>query len=223
MARVYVVEDDENIRELVSYALGRGGFQAFSFENAELFYKALHGESLPDLILLDIMLPKEDGLSIIKRLKQSSKWMDIPVIMVTAKGSELDKVKGLDLGADDYVTKPFSVLELMSRINAVLRRIHKPDDQLQTYKDIVLDQRRHSVSVKGEAIQLTLKEHELLHYLIKNEGLVLTRDKLIESVWGYEYEGESRTIDMHIKTLRQKLGPAGEYIKTIRGLGYKLE
>ncbi len=221
MQKIYVVEDDENISELVCYALNNGGFKAVSFENGVDFYTGLEKE-IPHLIILDIMLPNEDGLTILKKLRQSIKWRNLPIIMLTAKSSEIDKVKGLDSGADDYITKPFSVMELISRINDLLRRTLRTDKNNLSYGSIVIDDEKHTVFVNGEAVNLTLKEYDLLYYLINNAEIVLSRDKIIEAVWGYNYEGESRTIDMHIKTLRQKLGVSGEHIKTIRGVGYKI-
>ncbi len=221
MQTVYIVEDDENIRELVSYALNGRGFLSFSFENGYDFFEKLQ-EKMPDLVLIDIMLPGEDGLSILKRLKQVRKWENLPVVMLTAKGGEMDKVKGLDLGADDYVTKPFSVIELISRINAVLRRSARIKGNTLTYRTISIDDEKHIVFVNENPVTLTLKEYDLLFYLLNNAELVLSREKIIENIWGYDFEGETRTVDMHIKTLRQKLGTAGEFIRTVRGVGYSL-
>jgi len=218
---VYVLEDDDNIRELVCYALDSSGFQSVGFSEPKSFYTELK-KSTPELILLDIMLPGEDGISILKRLKTEGN--SVPVIMVTAKDSEIDRVRGLDLGADDYITKPFSVMELIARVKAVLRRSGstRPTLTLQAGK-IKVDNKRRTVNVDGRVITLTYMEYELLYYLMLNEGFVLTRDKLMDQVWGFDYEGESRTIDMHVKTLRQKLGTAGSIIKTVRNVGYKLE
>lgn len=222
MQKIYVVEDDENIRELAVYALNTAGFRAFGFETGSAFFSQLN-KSIPELILLDIMLPDEDGISILKKLRSGKAWQKLPVIMLTAKGSEYDRVKGLDTGADDYIVKPFFVMELISRVKAVLRRYpQQSKEALFIYKDLQLDATGHFVKVDGQAITLTLKEFELLHYLLLNLGLVLSREKIVEKIWGYEFEGESRTVDMHVKTLRQKLGSAGEHIQTIRGIGYKL-
>ncbi|MEG1875580.1 MAG: response regulator transcription factor [Angelakisella sp.] len=220
---MYCVEDDESIRELVLYALRSGGYETAGFEDAAGLMTALREQPLPALILLDIMLPGEDGLIILKRLRQNADTAGVPVIMVTAKASEYDRVKGLDQGADDYITKPFGVMELMSRVRAVLRRVNNnfsPETLL--LNDITVDISRHVVTVGGEEVTLTFKEFELLTYLIKNIGLVLSREKLMEAVWGFDFEGESRTVDVHIKSLRQKLGAAGESIQTVRGVGYKI-
>lgn len=221
MAKVFIVEDDENIRDLVIYALQSGGFDAAGFETGAAFFAAA---DQPDLLLLDIMLPEEDGLSILTKLRNSLQFKALPIIMLTAKGSEFDKVKGLDLGADDYIAKPFGVMELISRINAVLRRssLSGEANKKISYQNIALDNERHTVWVKEEKIPLTYKEYELLHYLLANIDIVLSREKIIQTVWGYDFEGESRTVDMHIKTLRQKLGAGGEHIKTVRNVGYKI-
>ncbi len=221
MLSIYIVEDDENIRDLVTYALTGANFTALAFENSTgLFAQLQH--TTPDCILLDIMLPGEDGLSILKKLRQSGKWQDVPVMMLTAKGSEVDKVKGLDLGADDYITKPFSVMELISRIHAVLRRSGKKQHKKLAFEGIEIDDEKHVVTANGVTVSLTLKEYHLLCYLVNHPEMVLSRDKIIENVWGYDFEGESRTIDMHIKTLRQKLGTCGQCIQTVRGIGYKI-
>ena len=222
MLKIYIVEDDEDIREIVKYALCSAGFEVTGFEGSLDFYKAMN-DSIPALVLLDIMLPGDDGLEILKQLRSSSKTEKLPIIMLTAKGSELDKVKGLDFGADDYVTKPFSVMELVSRINAVLRRSGMGNDIISKleYGGIAIDSNRRTVTVDGELITLTFKEFELLHYLMLNKGLALDRNKILEIVWGYDFEGESRTLDMHIRSLRQKLGMLAHNIKTIRNVGYK--
>ena len=219
--RVYFVEDDENIREIVIYALSSSGFEAYGFETGEDLFDAIE-EELPSLVLLDIMLPEADGLSILRRLRNSSATEKLPVIMLTAKNSEYDKVKGLDMGADDYVSKPFGVMELISRINAVLRRSGVEHREKMEVSDITLDHLRREVQACGEAVKLTFKEYELLYYLMLNAGLALSRDKIMLSVWGYDFEGESRTVDMHIKTLRKKLGASGNLIKTVRNVGYKI-
>lgn len=219
---VFCVEDDGNIRELVVYTLNTTGMEARGFENGSELMKALASE-MPELVLLDIMLPGEDGLSILKKLKSSSKTKQIPVIMVTAKGAEYDVVKGLDAGADDYVTKPFGMMELVSRIKAVLRRT-KTEQSLDVYEveNLKMDLKKHKVKVDGETVVLTLKEFELLKRLMMHQNIVLTRDRLLEEVWGYEFAGETRTLDVHIRSLRQKLGAAGELIQTVRGVGYQI-
>lgn len=221
MNKVYCVEDDENIRELITYALKSSGFQAQGFEEGEPFFKALKVQ-LPDLILLDIMLPDIEGTEILRRLRADEDTSSIPVILLTAKASEMDTVKGLDLGADDYITKPFGVLELISRIKAVLRRVKPQKASSIKYKDLSIDYDSRQVFFKEEEITLTFKEFELLYYLMENRGIVLSRDRLMDKVWGFDFEGESRTVDMHIKTLRQKLGAWGTNVETVRGVGYKI-
>lgn len=219
---IFCVEDDENIRELVVYTLETTGLEAQGFEDSVSLYEAL-AENLPELILLDIMLPGEDGMEILKKLKASPKTKEIPVIMLTAKGTEYDKVKGLDTGADDYVTKPFGMMELVSRIRAVLRRTaKKPAGDVLQIGGICLDKKKHEVTVAGEAIPLTLKEYELFKRLLENRNIVLTRDRLLEEIWGYDFDGETRTVDVHVRTLRQKLGKEGECIETVRGVGYRI-
>ena len=221
---IFCVEDDGNIRELVVYTLESTGFQARGFEDGSSFLVALALET-PELVLLDIMLPGEDGMELLRKLKASKKTKDIPVIMVTAKGAEYDKVKGLDAGADDYVTKPFGMMELISRIKAVLRRSAKGSVSSEdTFEigEIRLDPMKHEVTVHGEVVNLTLKEYELLKRLMKNSNIVLTRDQLLEDIWGYDFDGETRTVDVHVRTLRQKLGDAGEQIETVRGVGYRM-
>jgi two-component system alkaline phosphatase synthesis response regulator PhoP len=221
MRKIMIVEDDESIRDIVLYALETAGYEAFGFESANAFFNAPVESA--SLVLLDIMLPGEDGLAILKRLRGNPKTKTMPVIMLTAKGSELDKVRGLDMGADDYITKPFGVMELLSRIGAVLRRSGGIEESnLLTYVTITLDQARRTVTANGEAIALTYKEHELLYYLMLNAGLALSREQIMRAVWGYDFEGESRTLDIHIRTLRQKLGGAGIHIQTVRNVGYKL-
>jgi len=221
MHKVFVVEDDENIREIVIYALHSAGFDAHGYETGEEFMAALD-TGVPSLILLDIMLPEDDGLTILKTLRGTPKTKTLPVIMLTAKNSEYDKVKGLDMGADDYISKPFGVMELISRVNAVLRRCGTEQGEKMQVAGLSLDNARREVRSDGEQVKLTFKEYELLYCLILNAGLVLSRDKIMETVWGYDFEGESRTVDMHIKTLRQKLGMSGKLIKTVRNVGYKL-
>ena len=205
---IYYVEDDTSIRELVLYALKTAEFQVMGFENAASFYKRMK-EQQPDLILLDIMLPDEDGVSILKKLKSRPDTENIPIIMMTAKSSEYDKVLGLDSGADDYITKPFGVMELISRVKAVIRRSDRSKGsagEVLKIGELVLDEQKHEVYARGQAVSLTFKEFELLSYLMKNRGLVLSRDKILNTIWNYEYEGESRTVDVHIGSLRQKLG-----------------
>ena len=222
---IYYVEDDTSIRELVLCALKTAEFQVMGFENAASFYKRMK-EQQPDLILLDIMLPDEDGVSILKKLKSRPDTENIPVIMMTAKSSEYDKVLGLDSGADDYITKPFGVMELISRVKAVIRRSDRSKGsagEVLKIGELVLDEQKHEVYARGQEVSLTFKEFELLSYLMKNRGLVLSRDKILNTIWNYEYEGESRTVDVHIGSLRQKLGTCGDFIKTIRGIGYKIE
>ena len=221
MQTIFCVEDDGNIRELVVYALHASGFEAEGFECAAALYERLE-RGLPDLLLLDVMLPGEDGVTTLKNLRQNPHTAGLPVILLTAKNAEYDKVLGLDSGADDYVTKPFGVMELLSRIKAVLRRagLSAPANSL-SLGAISLDVGRRAVTVAGEPVSLTFKEFELLHYLLQNPGLVLSREKIMAAVWGFDFEGESRTVDMHIKTLRRKLGEAGGLIVTVRGVGYK--
>lgn len=220
MAVIYCIEDDQSIRDLILYALENSGYEAKGFESGEV----LKNNTEPDLILLDIMLPGDDGYTILKSLKSSEKTSDIPVIMLTSKTSEYDKVKGLDMGADDYIEKPFGVMELISRIKAVLRRGKRLEESLESLclEDLCIDNRKHEVTVSGDEVTLTYKEYELLHFLMKNKGLVVSRDKLINEVWGYDFEGESRTVDVHVRTLRLKLGDAGKLIQTIRSVGYKI-
>ena len=219
---IYLVEDDNNIRKLVDYALRKEGYEVMGFATAAPLWQALE-EQIPQLLLLDIMLPGEDGLSVLKKIRSSAATARIPVIMLTAKGSEYDKVTGLDLGADDYVAKPFGMLELMSRIRAVLRRTEEPKTpDSYTWGEIFLCPAKHIVQVNGVDVVLTYKEYELLALLMKSNGNVLTRDALLEQIWGYTFDGETRTVDVHIRKLRQKLGDAGKYIETVKGVGYKL-
>lgn len=223
MAVIYVVEDDRNIREIEVFSLKNSGYTIESFACAKDFYQQLEIR-LPNLILLDVMLPDEDGLSIVKKLRTRSETKKIPIILVTAKTSELDKVKGLDIGADDYITKPFGVMELISRVKAMLRRSMDGEEAPQIrIGEILMDRGRHMVSVKGKICELTYKEYELLRLLICNAGMVMPREVIMERVWGTDFEGESRTLDMHIKTLRQKLREGGGCIKTVRNVGYMME
>ena len=220
---MYIVEDDKKIREIEMFALKNSGYAVEEFENAKSFFSKT-AEKVPDLVLLDIMLPDMDGLEIVKKLRSRPDTVRIPIILVTAKTTELDKVKGLDIGADDYLTKPFGVMELISRVKALLRRSRAlQDDKQLVIGDITLDSERREVHVGGELCELTFKEFELLKLLMVNAGIVLHRDTIMSDVWGTDYEGESRTLDMHIKTLRQKLGEAGNMIKTVRNVGYKME
>ena len=218
---IYCVEDDDNIRELVIYTLESTGLKARGFAEGTAFMEALAFDT-PELILLDIMLPGEDGLTLLRKLKGSAKTKDIPVIMVTAKGAEYDKVIGLDSGADDYVAKPFGMMELVSRIKAVLRRSGQvPDKADLEIGGVLMNVKKHEVTVDGEPVTLTLKEFELLERLMRNQNIVLTRDQLLMDIWGYDFDGETRTVDVHIRTLRQKLGDKGWIIETVRGVGYR--
>ena len=220
---IYVVEDDASIRELVTYTLGSQGMEAEGFMLPSQFWKAME-RMKPDLILLDIMLPEEDGLTILKKLRADRETERLPVIMLTAKDGEYDTVIGLDSGADDYIAKPFRMMELISRIRAVLRRAEK-EDKAEEYRigDLYVNPSKHVVKVKDEPVALTLKEFEVLCVLIRHQGNVFTRAQLLDEIWGYEFDGESRTVDVHIRTLRQKLGPAGDCIETIRGVGYQID
>ncbi len=223
MSLIYILEDDKNIQEIESYAIKGNGYDVRAFDDVEAFDRGMQ-EMKPDLLLLDVMLPGEDGLSVLKRLRSDKDTKELPVILVTAKDSEIDTVRGLDLGADDYITKPFGVMELMSRIKAIMRRV-KPtsDDVVLKYKNIYLDQDRRICLVDEENVELTFKEYELLRLFLSNLGIVLTREAIMDTVWGMDFAGESRTVDMHIKTLRRKLKEAGSLIITVRNVGYKLE
>lgn len=221
---IFCVEDDAGIRDLMIYTLNASGFRAVGFENAKEFYTAL-ADTVPELIMLDIMLPGEDGISILKRLKADARTADIPVIMATAKGNEYDKVIGLDLGADDYLAKPFGMMEMASRVRAVLRRSGRAAEKPQLIRvgNLEMDLNEHSVTADGIRVQLTLKEFELLHTFMTNPGRAFTREQLLSSVWCEDFLGETRTVDVHVGTLRQKLGGCGKYIRTVRGVGYRLE
>mgnify|MGYP003189034578 FL=1 len=221
---IFCVEDDAGIRDLMIYTLNASGFRAVGFENAREFYAAL-ADDTPELIMLDIMLPGEDGISILKRLKADARTADIPVIMATAKGNEYDKVIGLDLGADDYLAKPFGMMEMASRVRAVLRRSGRAAEKQQLIRvgGLEMNLGEHIVTADGIRIQLTLKEFELLHTFMTNPGRAFTREQLLSSVWSEDFLGETRTVDVHVGTLRQKLGSCGKYIRTVRGVGYKLE
>ena len=219
---IYCLEDERNIRELIVYTLESSGFHAAGFSNSTDFFAAVVNEK-PELILLDIMLPKESGLTVLQKLKDSMVTKDIPVIMVTAKGSEFDKVTGLNMGADDYIAKPFGMMEFIARVRAVLRRGGiKESGKVLEYKSLVIHPEKHEVLVDGTAVTLTLKEFELLKYLIENRDIVVTRNQILGHVWGYDFDGETRTVDVHIRTLRQKLGECGRYIETVRGVGYRI-
>ena len=220
MACIYIVEDDVDIREMEAYALSSAGFSVESFAESRAFFAAV-AKQLPDLVLLDVMLPGEDGMTVLKHLRADAATQSIPIIMVTAKTSEADKVKGLDSGADDYLTKPFGIMELVSRCKALLRRAHRKS-AVFAFESIELDDDRHSVTVNGQETELTFKEYGLLKYLLENSGTPVSRDRLMEAVWGFAFTGETRTVDMHIKTLRKKLGPAGSLIETVRNVGYRL-
>ena len=219
---IYCLEDERNIRELIVYTLESSGFHAAGFSHSTDFFAAVVNEK-PELILLDIMLPKESGLTVLQKLKDSMVTKDIPVIMVTAKGSEFDKVTGLNMGADDYIAKPFGMMEFIARVRAVLRRGGiKESGNVLEYKSLVIHPEKHEVLVDGTAVTLTLKEFELLKYLIENRDIVVTRNQILGHVWGYDFDGETRTVDVHIRTLRQKLGECGRYIETVRGVGYRI-
>jgi two-component system, OmpR family, alkaline phosphatase synthesis response regulator PhoP len=219
---IYIVEDDENIREMESYALKNSGFEVIGFGEGKSFFAAIE-KRIPLLVVLDIMLPGDDGLEILKKIKAGEKTKNLPVIMVTAKTAEIDAVKGLDGGADDYITKPFGIMEFISRIKAVLRRSLKQEKDSLVFGEIFMDDKKRIVTVSGKNCELTYKEYELLKYFMSNESMVLSREMIMDKVWGTDFEGESRTLDMHIKTLRQKLEDAGKYIKTVRNVGYKLD
>lgn len=221
---IYLLEDDDSIRELVCYSLNKTGSLAVGFSTPKAFYEAVSRET-PELVLLDIMIPEEDGFSVLARLRENPATEKVPVIMLTARDSEYDKVRALDAGADDYVTKPFGVMELTARVKAVLRRVKRDVEKIETeysYMGVSLSVDKHEVLVFGERAELTYKEFELLRLLFVNRGTVLTRDKILNDVWGYSFDGENRTVDVHVRTLRQKLGESGDIIETVRGVGYKI-
>lgn len=220
MANIVIIEDDEDIRELVLYTLASNQFNGLGFESGKDFFDENLSKDEVDLILLDVMLPGEDGLQILDKVRNDSRYEDVAIIMLTAKGSEMDKVKALDLGADDYIVKPFGILELVSRIQARLRRQKK--ESTLTFNEITLSKDKHEVRVNDEIIELTKKEFDLLAYLLSNKNIVISRERLLETVWGYDFVGESRTLDIHISTLRKNLNEASKYVQTVRGLGYKL-
>ncbi len=222
---IYIVEDDAEVREMETYALKSSGFDVMAFENGKAMDEKVKVK-VPDLFILDIMLPGEDGLSILKRLRNQENTRNVPVIMLTAKGTELDKVKGLDLGADDYMAKPFGVLELISRVRAVLRRyrqgnVENAEASNLTLGKVTLDDQRHTVTVDGGAVELTFKEYELLKLLMSRPGTVFSRQQILEKIWGIDFDMDTRTVDMHVKTLRQKLGSHGSIVQTVRNVGYK--
>ena len=220
---IYVLEDDESIRELIIYTLNGQKMEAKGFSTPSEFWEAI-SEKVPSLVLLDIMLPEEDGFSILEKLRAAPATKRLPIIMLTAKGSEYDIVRGLDIGADDYIPKPFRMMELLSRIRALLRRSGANDGRMEEYRvgNLYVNPTRHEVQVDGKDVVLTLKEFELLNLLISRQGIVFTRAQLLDEIWGAGFDGESRTVDVHVRTLRQKLGPAGNYIETVRGIGYKI-
>ncbi len=222
MASIYIVEDDSNIREIETIALKNSGHMVFAFETAKEFYRKVE-ERVPDLVILDVMLPDESGYDIVKKLRKNPATRKLPVIMVTAKTQEIDMIKGLDDGADDYIKKPFSIMELISRVKALLRRTSTEEGKLLQLDELKIDHERHIVYVFDKPIELTFKEYELLRLLVANVGIVMSRENIMIHVWGTDFEGESRTVDMHIKTLRQKLGDTGARIKTVRNVGYVIE
>lgn len=219
---IYLLEDDNNIRNFVTYALNNSGLECEGFERPSLFWEALE-KQVPQLVLLDIMLPEEDGLSVLDKLRHRPDTRSLPIMMLTAKSTEYDKVIGLDAGADDYVTKPFGTMELIARVKALLRRtVPAADETVYELGNLSVFPAKHIVRASGREITLTLKEFELLTYLMKNRGNVLTRDQILQEIWGYEFDGENRTVDVHIRTLRSKLGECGELVETVRGIGYRM-
>lgn len=219
---IYLLEDDNNIRNFVTYAMNNSGLECQGFERPSAFWAAVE-KRVPDLVLLDIMLPEEDGLTVLDKLRHRSNTKNLPIMMLTAKSTEYDKVIGLDAGADDYVTKPFGTMELMARVKALLRRTRPvSDDSEYSLGELVVSPSKHIVTISGTAVSLTLKEFDLLSYLLKNCGNVLSRDQILQEIWGYEFDGENRTVDVHIRTLRAKLGECGDLIETVRGIGYRM-
>ena len=220
---IYILEDDNSIRELVVYSLNSSGLEAVGFERPSDFWEQMKVKT-PSLLLLDIMLPEEDGLTILKKLRMRSETKKLPIIMLTAKGTEYDKVKGLDAGADDYIAKPFGMMELISRVKALLRRSGEDQSEKSiTLGTLSIYPEQHKVKVSGQTVELTLKEFELLQMMMNNPGIVFSREQIQDTIWGYAFDGESRTVDVHIRTLRQKLGDAGSLVKTVRGVGYCVE
>ena len=222
MALVYIVEDDSSIREIETIALKNSGHKVYAFENAKQFFKQIE-KIIPDLLVLDIMLPDKDGNEIVGQLRRNKETKRLPIIMVTAKAEEIDMIRSLENGADDYIKKPFSIMELITRVKALLRRCEIEAEEIIKLDEIQIDNVRHRCLIDGEVVQLTFKEHELLKYLMINEGIVVNREQIMSAVWGESFEGESRTVDMHIKTLRQKLKQAGSHIRTVRNVGYVIE
>lgn len=223
MALIYVVEDDNDILEIETFALKNSNYEVKGFSNAKDFYEAIE-EKVPSLAVLDVMLPDEDGLQIVQKVRSIPKMANLPIIMVTARTTEIDKVKGLDIGADDYLTKPFGVMELIARVKALLRRTGVQEDKKQLkLEEIIMDDEKHAVFVNEKQCELTYKEYEFLKMLLENIGIVLKRESIMSRIWGTDYMGETRTVDMHIKTLRQKLGEGGNHIKTVRNVGYMIE
>ena len=219
---IYLLEDDTNIRNFVVYALNNSGLEAEGFELPSQFWAAVEKRK-PSMAILDIMLPEEDGLSVLRKLRGNSETKDLPIIMLTAKSTEYDKVIGLDGGADDYVTKPFGTMELVARVKALLRRAEPVTDGKEyNIGPLFLNPDKHIIQVDGRDVALTLKEFQLLCYLIRNKGNVMTRDQILQEIWGYEFDGENRTVDVHIRTLRSKLGKAGDLVETVRGIGYRI-
>ena len=219
---IYVVEDDSSIRELIVYTLTSMNLEAVGFEKPSEFWAQMD-KQMPTLIMLDVMLPEESGIDILKKIRKKSETEKLPVIMVTAKSSEYDRINGLDNGADDYIPKPFSMLEMVSRVKALLRRTKNTESQKEYFEEnLYVCPSKHIVKVDDKDVMLTLKEFDMLCLLLQNKGIVLTREQLLNKIWGYEFDGESRTVDVHIRTLRQKLGNAADVIKTIRGVGYKI-
>lgn len=219
---IYLLEDDNNIRNFVTYALNNSGLECEGFDRPSAFWAAMEKKK-PQLVLLDIMLPEEDGLSVLDKLRHNKETRNLPIMMLTAKSTEYDKVVGLDAGADDYVTKPFGTMELIARVKALLRRTEPVvDEKVYELGELSVCPAKHTVTVSGSDVTLTLKEFELLTYLLKNKGNVLTRDQILQEIWGYEFDGENRTVDVHVRTLRSKLGPCGELVETVRGIGYRI-
>lgn len=219
---IFYVEDDNSIREIVLYTLHSMGFEAQGFEDGQSFLKALENHK-PSLIMLDVMLPDYDGVELLKIIKRQAKTSDLPVIMATARGAEIEKIQALDLGADDYLAKPFSMMEMVARVKAVLRRYKKEEPKQLTAGTLTLDESSHVVQDEGKVVELTYKEYELLALLLKHQGRVYSREQILDLIWGHDYDGENRTVDVHIRTLRSKLGESANLIKTVRGVGYKLE
>lgn len=222
MSLIYIVEDDESIREIEEFALMNAGHKVVGFADAKSFYKKME-DVFPDLILLDVMLPDESGYDIVRKIRKNADIKRVPVIMVTAKTTELDLVRGLEDGADDYIKKPFSVMELITRVKALLRRTEPPEIKTLSLDGLTINNEKREVRVEDEIVELTFKEYELLQLLLINKGMVMPRDTIMDHIWGISYEGESRTLDMHIKTLRQKLGAYGSRIRTVRNVGYVIE